>query len=305
MADKLLTIDPEFRDLCRALTPEERSLLEASIEADGCRDDIVTWANHDDTILDGHNRYEICTQLDIKFKTTAINLPDRHACIEWIIANQLGKRNLTDEEKSFLRGKRYRAEKKARGGTGANQHKQSAQNEQSATAERLAAEYNTSPATIRRDANFADAVDKIAENVGPDARHSRAVFLRGKRYRAEKKNVGRPENAATDAALQTARPSFRARPCRGRCGRPRRPLPSGRGTRAAAGREAGSVAPRTAGWSELSSDDSCCGSVAPRTLGGTASGRRKRPPWEKESRSARRTWGTARGRAVATNHPRS
>lgn len=211
MADKLLTIDPEFRDLCRALTPEERSLLEASIEADGCRDDIVTWANHDDTILDGHNRYEICTQLDIKFKTTAINLPDRHACIEWIIANQLGKRNLTDEEKSFLRGKRYRAEKKAQGGTGANQHKQSAQNEQSATAERLAAEYNTSPATIRRDANFADAVDKIAENVGPDAKQE---ILSGKSGLSKKQiqNVGTAPPEEQKKAYEEAKETPRAKP---------------------------------------------------------------------------------------------
>lgn len=169
MSEKL-TIDPEFRELCRQLLPEERSLLEASIESEGCRDAIVTWANHSDTILDGHNRYEICTQLQRPFKTKAITFPDRQACIEWIISNQLGKRNLTNEEKSFLRGKRYRAEKKAQGGTGANQHKQSAQNEQSATADRLAVEYNTSPATIRRDADFADDVDAIAANVGPEAK---------------------------------------------------------------------------------------------------------------------------------------
>ena len=162
-----LTIDKEFRDLCRPLTNEERSILKASIESDGCRDAIVVWANHDDTILDGHNRYEICEEIGIRFKINAISLPDRQACIEWIIANQLGKRNLTEEEKSFLRGKRYRAEKKQ----GERTDITSAHFEQkSTTADKLAAEYSTSPATIRRDAGFADAVDEIAANVGTEAK---------------------------------------------------------------------------------------------------------------------------------------
>jgi len=165
MADKQLTIDPEFRELCRALTPEERNLLEASIEADGCRDAIVTWANHDDTILDGHNRFEICTQLEKPWKSKALNLPDRQACIEWIIANQLGRRNATEEEKSFLRGKRYRSEKKA-----PHRPEKDATAAPLKTAERLAEEYGVSSRTIHNDADFADAVDSVAANVGTEAK---------------------------------------------------------------------------------------------------------------------------------------
>ena len=37
---------------------------------------------------------------------------DRYAVIVWICRNQLGRRNLTDEQKKFLTGKRYEAEKK-------------------------------------------------------------------------------------------------------------------------------------------------------------------------------------------------
>ena len=40
----------------------------------------------------------------------------------WICKNQLGRRNLTEEQKSYLRGKQYEAEKMAQGGTGANQY---------------------------------------------------------------------------------------------------------------------------------------------------------------------------------------
>lgn len=48
--------------------------------------------------------------------------------------NQLGRRNLTDEQKSYLRGRQYEAEKMSQGGTGANQYvnTQTGQNVQSA-----------------------------------------------------------------------------------------------------------------------------------------------------------------------------
>lgn len=48
------------------------------------------------TILDGHNRYEICTRLWIEFETIdADDCLTREAAIAWIVANQLGRRNLT------------------------------------------------------------------------------------------------------------------------------------------------------------------------------------------------------------------
>ena len=115
MATRTLTIDKEFAGLCPNLTDEESAHLEASIEADGCRDEIVVWANHKDTILDGHHRYKICERLGKTFKTTALRFESREECIEWIIVNQLGRRNLTDEQKAFLIGKRQQAEKKAEG----------------------------------------------------------------------------------------------------------------------------------------------------------------------------------------------
>lgn len=57
MECKTLTIDPEFSALGPKLTIEEENFLFASLERDGCRDAIVVWANNEDIILDGHNRY--------------------------------------------------------------------------------------------------------------------------------------------------------------------------------------------------------------------------------------------------------
>lgn len=169
---KTLTIDKEFSGLCPSLTDEELSFLESSIVADGCRDPIFVWANHDNAILDGHNRYEICTRLKIAFAVKALRFETREECVNWIIANQLGRRNLTDEQKSFLRGKQYQAEKTA--GHGA---KSGDQNDPQKTADRLAASHGVSAPTIKRDAAFADAVDKIEEVQGPEAK---AAILSGK-----------------------------------------------------------------------------------------------------------------------------
>jgi hypothetical protein len=87
---------------------------------------------------------------------------------DWIITQQLGRRNLTAEQKKYLIGLRFNSEKAKPGGTGANQHKQSPQNE--GTAERLAEDYKIGKATVERSGQFAAAVDAIAANVGPQAR---------------------------------------------------------------------------------------------------------------------------------------
>ena len=61
-----LTIDQEFRDLIRPLMKNEYRHLEAALLADGCQEPITVWKG---IIVDGHNRYEICTRLNIPFRT--------------------------------------------------------------------------------------------------------------------------------------------------------------------------------------------------------------------------------------------
>jgi hypothetical protein len=52
-------------------------------------------------ILDGHNRYEICTRLNIDFDiVVAEEVSTRADAIQWIGANQLGRRNLTPSQKA-------------------------------------------------------------------------------------------------------------------------------------------------------------------------------------------------------------
>lgn len=150
-------IDPEFQALIPALSFDERQLLEENLLRDGCRDPLTTWQG---VLVDGHHRYAICAKHGLPFQTIELSLPDRAAALAWMIANQLGRRNLTPEVASYLRGKRYELEKQSHGGL---RPLASVQNEQLPTAERLAATYDVSSITIRRDADFAKAVDVIGE----------------------------------------------------------------------------------------------------------------------------------------------
>ena len=86
-----LKIDEEFRSLIPPLTADEYQQLKENIMKDGCRDALVIWNG---TIIDGHNRYEICMENGIEFKTVDKQFSDRQEAIEWIILNQFGRRNL-------------------------------------------------------------------------------------------------------------------------------------------------------------------------------------------------------------------
>lgn len=95
----MVRIDEEFKALIPPLTQEEYSALEQSILSEGCRDAIVTW---NDIIVDGHNRYEICTRHNVPFKTVAYDFKDRDEAKAWMIQNQLARRNLWPFQRAEL-----------------------------------------------------------------------------------------------------------------------------------------------------------------------------------------------------------
>ena len=104
-----IIIDKEFKSLIPPLTQEEYSNLEESLLAEGCRDPIILW---NDIIVDGHNRYEICSKLDIPFRIVYKGFSSRYEAISWICLNQLARRNISEEAFRYLIGKRYDAENK-------------------------------------------------------------------------------------------------------------------------------------------------------------------------------------------------
>jgi protein gp37 len=157
-----IKIDQEFEFLIPALSKKEFEQLDQNIQKDGCTDPIKIWAGHD-IILDGHNRYRICSERSIQYKTHPIELKTREEAINWIIENQLGRRNLTESQKSYLRGKRYNIEKKL-----PHRPEKGAHNDHLKTSEKIAQVENKSQATVRRDAKYAEAVDLLKDGVGPE-----------------------------------------------------------------------------------------------------------------------------------------
>ena len=53
-------------------------------------------------LLDGHNRFEICTRLGLPYEVVLKEFASREDAIEWIIHNQFGRRNLSDYQRGVL-----------------------------------------------------------------------------------------------------------------------------------------------------------------------------------------------------------
>jgi 16S rRNA G966 N2-methylase RsmD len=99
-----IKIDAEFAALIPPLSREERQQLEDNIvEHGGARDPLVVWSKNGTlTLIDGHNRYEICTRLELDFDIKEMRFKDRSHAEEWIIRNQFGRRNLPVYDRVIL-----------------------------------------------------------------------------------------------------------------------------------------------------------------------------------------------------------
>jgi hypothetical protein len=95
-----ITINEELRSFIDPLTPVEYAALERTLLADGCRDALVLWR---DVLIDGHNRYDICTKHGIEFRT--VN-NDKFDSLEdvmlWVIDNNLARRSVSDFQRGML-----------------------------------------------------------------------------------------------------------------------------------------------------------------------------------------------------------
>lgn len=165
-----LQIDPELRDLLGSLSTEEREQLKANILRDGrAIEPIVVWVEMG-VIVDGHNRYEICTESDLPYVLHEVSFASKADVIAWMFDHQSGRRNITPERIRYLRGKIYNEEKKGKGGQKAN--KNAGKNEGaetahsfSGTAEKVAKQTKSSARTVMDNAKYAAAVDKLDEPV--------------------------------------------------------------------------------------------------------------------------------------------
>ncbi len=171
-----LKIEPQFKNLIRPLQRKEYVQLEQNILSDGCRDPIIIW---NEVIVDGHNRYEICMRHQIPFAVVEMDFSCEAEAIAWICANQLGRRNISEETRKFLIGKQFEAEKLAgviKNPNGNNQYRvydealdidlQERDKEihsRSKTAEKIAKDNNISKGTVEKYAIYARALETLAK----------------------------------------------------------------------------------------------------------------------------------------------
>ena len=157
---KQITINEELKGFIPPLSDDEYHQLEKNILEEGCRDALIVWKNNGTYVLvDGHNRYGICTKNKLDFKIELKDFANLEDVKDWMINNQLGKRNVTEEAKSYLRGQQYKREKRQ----GTRSDLTSGQNVQkSDTRQKLAEQHNVSAKTIQRDEKFSEGIDKLS-----------------------------------------------------------------------------------------------------------------------------------------------
>lgn len=179
-----IEILPELKQTMRRLTDEERRLLEESIQRDGITDPLKLWKWGEHYILlDGINRLEIARKEGIDFRAVFIGgLEDLSAAKLWVNRNQRARRNLTEKEVAYYRGQRYNetpTKQRTKEDNGQIAHKMD-------VSAGIAREEGIHERTVRRDAEFARDVDKIAAAVGDELA---AKALISKDARVNRKDV--------------------------------------------------------------------------------------------------------------------
>jgi len=199
---KKITVDPEFKSNIPPLSDEEFAQLEKNIIADGCRDPLVLWGQ---LLVDGHNRYVICTKHGLPFDTVQKEFASRDEALDWTDANQLGRRNLTPDQRSIIRGRRYNRTKKPIGAPLGSSNASKIKGAEVAplipTAKAIAAQHGVSERTIKSDGKRAEAIDRLARTA-PD--QAKAVLDGKKRFNEVRREI-KLEEVKEAAALPDAK----------------------------------------------------------------------------------------------------
>ena len=174
-----LKIDPEFSAQILPLSFDELHQLELNMIRDGkLTDPIIVWNK---TILDGHNRYNLLKKHSfIEYEIKELEFSSRQEALIWICNHQLGRRNLTQERRKYLIGKRYEAEKQISQKRGnqytstkkdATDQNDPCQNKSGShvTRQRIAKETGTSEGYVQRAEKYMNGVE-AADEAAPGTR---------------------------------------------------------------------------------------------------------------------------------------
>jgi hypothetical protein len=94
-------IDEKFKNFIPPLSKREYNQLEENILRDGCKSPISVMKGTK-KIIDGYNRFDICTKHGLPYDVVEIELADRDEAKLWMITNQFGQRELTPYARAEL-----------------------------------------------------------------------------------------------------------------------------------------------------------------------------------------------------------
>jgi hypothetical protein len=167
---QILVLD-NLRELIPPLKVDEYDQLQQNILKHGVKDPLMVWEttssiaqiNGDNNpvfvLIDGHNRYKICQQFNLDYRINLIQFATLDEVKDYMIDYQLGRRNLTAEQTSYLRGLRYLQQKSMRGGNKTTDHSQPD------VSVALGKEYGVSSRTIKRDGDYAAGLEKLSPDL--------------------------------------------------------------------------------------------------------------------------------------------
>ena len=168
-------IDPEFENKIPPIGEDEFKQLRENILAAGeVYEPLVVW---DGVLVDGHNRWKVIQENPaLTWRTRTMEFADKWAAFEWMYKNQLGRRNLTDEQRTYMIGKMYEARKKSNGGNRGNQYAKTADSQNAnlanartpRTDEIIGKELGVNHSTVIRSEKFSKGIDTLRK-VSPEA----------------------------------------------------------------------------------------------------------------------------------------
>lgn len=154
-----IDILPELESFITPLSRESFEQLEANILREGIREPLIVWTYEGkDILIDGHNRFRIAEKHRLPYKRIRKNFADLSEAKQWMVENQLGRRNLTDLEMSYFRGLLYNQSKQGWGGI---RHLDESDGR---TADKIAEEHRVNRKTIQRDELLYQGLERISKH---------------------------------------------------------------------------------------------------------------------------------------------
>jgi hypothetical protein len=163
-----ILIDAEFAAMLPDPLPEEQRLKTETLLTQGCREPLVVWARWPHLVLlTGFDVFPTVREHHLPFRILLKEFASHDAARFFVLKEHLAHCTLSPLAISYLRGLRYRGEKRPHGG---DRKGGAAGLACGKTSEALAEIFCVSPATIQRDGQVGAAVEEIATNCGAKAK---------------------------------------------------------------------------------------------------------------------------------------